>query len=305
MTAHLVERDSQAYARLATIAALYPDIEVKTYPGEFISALPRILGDVPEDAFAFFLIDPMGWRIPLRGLSTMLARRKSEVIFNFMFDFINRAANIRDPIVVAGLDELIPFGDWRIRLEKAERDGATPEQRKEILVAAFTESLARIGAFAYVAETTILRPLEDRPLYCLCYATRHRMGIEVFRDCQIKALEEQSKTRAATKVKHAQVVSGQREIFQSLHDMGPDELADFLQRERSKAEATLVALAPVIPGAARYDEVWPKVLARHVVRRTDVNQIAARLRSEHRLIFPDSEKGKRIPQPLYRIQRPL
>jgi hypothetical protein len=41
----------------------------------------------------------------------MLARPNSEVIFNFMFDFINRAASITDSAVVAGINELIPFGD--------------------------------------------------------------------------------------------------------------------------------------------------------------------------------------------------
>ena len=76
----------------------------------------------------------------------------------------------------------------------------TPEERKELLVGAFTESLAKLGNYRFVAETTVLRPRKDRPLYCLCYATRHQRGIEVFRDCQIKALQEQSVTRATLKV---------------------------------------------------------------------------------------------------------
>lgn len=89
------------------------------------------------------------------------------MIFNFMFDFINRAASIKDAIVVSGLDELIPYGDWRARLEQAEQTGATPDQRKSILVASFTDTLRTIGAYAYVAETTILRPLRDsRSIAC-------------------------------------------------------------------------------------------------------------------------------------------
>ena len=108
--------------------------------------------------------------------------------------------------LVAGLNELIPYGDWRSKITEAETQGAgnlTPEARKTILVGAFTESLAKLGNYHFVAETTILRPLKDRPLYCLCYATRHPRGIEVFRDCQIKALQEQSATRAAVKLQHA------------------------------------------------------------------------------------------------------
>ena len=77
--------------------------------------MPQIVSDIPADAFAFFLIDPKGWRIPLLKLKPMLARPKSEMTFNFMFEFINRAASMTEPATVAGLDELMPYGDWRAR----------------------------------------------------------------------------------------------------------------------------------------------------------------------------------------------
>jgi three-Cys-motif partner protein len=245
MSAFLVERDPDAYRKLAQIPVQYPDISIKTYPADFLTVLPQILTDIPADAFAFFLIDPKGWRIRLNSLAALLGRPNSEVIFNFMFDFINRAASIQEPAVVSGLNELIPYGDWRTELAEAERarpDSVTPDERKAILIQAFSGCLARLGKYTYVAETTILRPLKDRPLYCLFYATRHPKGIEVFRDCQVQALTAQSKTRAATKVRHAETSSGQREIFESLHDMGPDELTSFLQSEREAAEKTLFQL---------------------------------------------------------------
>jgi three-Cys-motif partner protein len=304
MSAYLVERDSTACAKLARIPERYLDITIKTYPADFLAVLPEILKDIPSDAFAFFLIDPKGWRIPLRTLTPMLARPKSEVIFNFMFDFINRATNIDDS--VTGLNELMPYVDWRAKLDEAERAtgrSLTPEERKEILVGAFTESLAGLGGYRYVAETTVLRPLRDRPLYCLCYASRHERGIEVFRDCQVKALAEQSKTRAATKVRHAAASSGQGEFFDSLHDMGPDELTAFLEDQKRKAEKTLLALTPKQPASIPYETLWPQVLSRHVVRRPDVNAIAVRLRERGELLFPDWAKGKRVPQAHYRIQR--
>jgi len=306
MSAFLVERDPAAHARLASIPARYPDVSIKTYSADFLNVLPTILKDIPAEAFAFFLIDPKGWRLRLQALAPMLARRNSEVIFNFMFDFINRAASIKEPVVVSGLDELIPLGDWRAKLEAAERgrpEGLNSDERKAILVDAFAESLGQLGKYGYVAETTVLRPLKDRPLYCLFYATRHHTGIEVFRDCQIKALIEQSKTRAATKVKHAKTSSGQGELFESLHDMGPDELTSFLQAQRGEAEKTLLQLTPKTPSSILYDKLWPQVLARHVVRLPDVNKIAAQLHNDGVLLFPDWEKRKRVPQPHYRTQR--
>jgi three-Cys-motif partner protein len=303
MSAFLVERDAGAYKDLSGIPERYPEIDIKTYPGDFLKVLPKVLRDIPAKAFAFFFIDPKGWRIPLHALSKMLERRNSEVIFNFMFDFINRAASIKDPAVARGLDELIPYGDWRAKLEEADRRGMTSEARKEILVDAFGQSLAKIGGYDFVAETTILRPLSDRPLYCLCYATRHPKGIEVFRDCQIQALQEQARARAATKVKHAEATTGQREIFQSLHDMAPNELETFLRAERAQAMHTLLSLAPIAPDSITYDAAWPRVLTRHVVRRPEVNQLAAELRQSNQLAFPNWEKGKRVPQAHYKMQR--
>ena len=306
MSAFLVERDAVAYGQLARIPALYPDITIKTYQADFLTVLPTILKDIPTDAFSFFLVDPKGWRIRLSDLTPMLARRNSEVIFNFMFDFINRAASIKDPVVISGLDKLIPYGNWRKTLEEAERarpGGLSSEERKAILVQAFSESLSQLGNYAYVAETTVLRPLKDRPLYCLFYATRHRTGMEVFRDCQVKALTEQSRTRAATKVQHAATSTGQGEFFESLHNMGPDEVTAFLQAQREEAALALLELTPKKPEFITYERLWPRVLARHVVRKTDVNQIAARLRTDGQLLFPDWEKGKRVPQPNYKAQR--
>jgi three-Cys-motif partner protein len=304
MSAYLVERDPTAYQRLASISARYPDVTIKTYNDDFLTVLPTILSDIPGDSFVFFLIDPKGWRIRLRALEGLLARPHSEVIFNFMFDFINRAAGITDPAVVDGLNELIPIGDWRAKFEKAEQSGiATPGIRKAILVDAFSKSLKQLGSYDYVAETTVLRPLRDRPLYCLFYATRHAKGIQVFRDCQVAALKEESATRAATKLKHAATTSGQGEFFESLHDMAPDKLDAFLEHERIEAEKTLLEFTPRGPQFIGYEKLRAQVMTRHVVRFPDVNTIAARLRAEGQLLFPDWEKGKRVPQPGYRTQR--
>lgn len=304
MSAFLVERDRSAHEKLACIAPRFSDVAVKPYNADFLSVLPAILEDIPKGAFAFFLIDPKGWRIPLLALKALLARSGAEVIFNFMFDFINRAASMSDPAVVAGLNELIPFGAWRSKLEEAERSGhVTPGDRKAILVEAFGRSLQQLGNYDYVAETTILRPLKDRILYCLFYATRHPKGIEVFRDCQVAALKEESTTRAANKVKHAATITGQGEFFGSLHDMAPDKLESFLRDQRVEAERTLVELAPKSPLFLTYERLRAQVLARHVVRSPDVNKIAARLHHEKQLLFPGWEKGRRVPQPAYRIQR--
>lgn len=304
MSAFLVEQNKAAYSRLAQVPARYPDLMVKPHCADFLEVVPTILEEIPPSAFAFFLIDPKGWGVPLKKLESLLARPNSEVIFNFMFDFINRAASINEPKVVAGLDELIPFGNWRAALAEGERNGGlSSEERKEILVNAFSDSLRQIGNYGYVAETAVLRPTKNRPLYSLLYCTRSKTGIEVFRQCQIAALEEQSRTRAAVKIGHAETTSGQGEIFQSLHEMGPDELLKYLRSEREAATRRILELTPAQPGTIQYDQLWPQILGRSVVTKVDVNKIVARLRAENELLIPDWEKRRRVPQDGYRLQR--
>lgn len=306
LSAFLVEIENEPYKKLEKIPSRFPDVSIRTYNSSFMSVLPTLMSHLPKDAFAFFFIDPKGWRIRLRDLKPLLDRENSEVVFNFMFDFINRAININDAKISAALDDLIPFGNWREKIQHAEQMAAgelLPEERKCIIVDAFRESLKILGKYQYVAETTILRPISDRPLYSLCYATRHPKGIEVFRECQIKALREQSTTRAATKLRHAENRSGQKEFFTSLHDMGPDDIQRFLKTEVSQIESALFEIIPRKPNWILYETLRAKVLERLVVKYSDVNAEAARLRKSNGICIPDWEKGKRVPQAHYRITR--
>jgi hypothetical protein len=179
----------------------------------------------------------------------------------------------------------------------------TSDERKAILAGAFSESLRQIGGYQYVAETTVLRPLRDRPLYCLFYATRHERGIAVFRDCQVAALNEQSKTRAATKVAYDAKSSGQSELFDSLHDMAPDKTVAFLASERAKARAAILDLVPKHPATTLYKKLWPLVLSNHVVRLTDVNSLCSAMRKTGELVFPGWEERKRVPDDDYELHR--
>jgi hypothetical protein len=199
---------------------------------------------------------------------------------------------------------LIPLGSWRAALAQGEHTvGLSPEERNEILVNAFSDNLRQIGNYGYVAETAVLRPTKDRPLYSLLYCTRSKTGIEVFRECQIGALKAQSRTRASVKIGHSETITGQGEIFQSLHEMAPDDLLRYLQSERESATRKILELTPPQPNTVIYDQLWPQILGRSVVTKVDVNKIVARLRTENKLLIPDWEKRRRVPQDGYRLQR--
>ena len=299
MSAFLVEKHPTAYKKLASIPPRFPDIELKTYPNDFIGIVPQIVSDIPADAFAFFFIDPKGWGIPLLKLKPMLERPKSEMTFNFMFEFINRAASMTEASTVKGLDELMPYGNWREKLAVARQ-----EERKGILIEAFRENVKQIGKYDYVVPTEVLRPLRERTLYCLFYATRHESGLAAFRQCQTKALDTQAATRAALKLKQDADASGQSELFTSLHDMRPNETAALRAKAKAEAEAMILTITPKAPDHISYKKLWAAVLTQHAVRLTDVNSVCSALYKKGELACPNWEDRARVPKDHYNLQRP-
>jgi hypothetical protein len=112
--------------------------------------------------------------------------------------------------------------------------------------------------------------------------------------------------RGASKAKakaEASGTTGQGEMFGTAKEMGPDFTQQFLRGERAAAERALIEIAPKAPAAIPWDQLWPRVLALHAIRRTELNSIAAKLRSDGRLLFPDWQAGRRVPQAGYRVQR--
>lgn len=302
MHALLVESRKPAFKELEKIPAQYPDIVVRTYHGEFVPLVPTLLKDMPSQSFAFIFIDPKGWGIDIGALTPLLRWPNAEVLYNFMFDFINRFVPASDPATAKSIDALIGSGDWRQRWEEARpsEQRSIADVRKEILVGAFSQTLSKVGGYEFVAETPIFRPHADRTLYSLIYATRKPPGMEVFRRAQIKTLREQERVRKD--VQQAKASGQQMEAFLPL-EMTFSETEEYLKVERNNAEALLLDLAGVDGAPCIYRDIWPRVLARHAVTKTDLNQIAAALRKDERLIFPDWGPRQRVPSDADRVYR--
>lgn len=308
MSAHLVEKDAAAYQHLKALQPLFPEVQITPYHGEFVSLSNHLARAIPKAAFAFFFIDPKGWLIDMQALQTLISRPRSEVVFSFMFDFINRFASMPDPVLGAGLDRLMPVGGWRERLRAVADDQAIqnkPKARETALIDTFKTTVSAIGRYDYVAHVPVLRATRDRTLYFLVYGTRSPAGIEVFRDCQIAALEEQSDLRGKAKVQATIAATGQFELMDSLHQMGPDRLTPDRNAERASASDDMIELVRAAPRGLRWKAIWPQLLARHLVKRSELNAIANELKKDGRLQFPDwPSTSKRKPEDDYLLIYP-
>ncbi|HYD25887.1 MAG TPA: three-Cys-motif partner protein TcmP [Croceibacterium sp.] len=301
MSAHLVETDLAAFAQLQTIGPHYPAVDVQPYPGDFIEVAQTIAAAIPPSAFSFVLVDPKGFALDMGKLRPLLARDRSEVVFNFMFDFANRFTKL--PQLQTTFDRLFVGVDWRDELDQLEANPATsPYDRKAAFLRWFKRAVQNVGGFQYVAEVEIQYPGRSRTFYYLVYGTRKPAGIKVFRDCQIKALEEQS---AVTGRMQTQAIAntGQGFLFETLPS-GPDRrLKTSLDRERDAARDMLLRLVPSEPGAM-WGTLWPRVLADHVISEGTLGRIANELRKAEILSIPAwSSERKQIPDDQYRIFR--
>ena len=160
------ENNRQAYARLAAAIAPFhkpeEDFEIKTYCGEFEDAISEIQTFV-GNSFPLIFIDPKGWTgYSLNRIGALFARAKCEVLINFMYDFVNRAASMNDARTISSLDPILGGSGWEARLDPGLPRGRAVEKL-------FRDNLAAVGNFDFVVSTKIDRPTADRApfLYCL------------------------------------------------------------------------------------------------------------------------------------------
>lgn len=302
MTALLVEKNARAYARLQEVKKLYPDIRIETFNGDFTALIPTIVKAIPPQAFTFVLMDPKGFAIDMKAVAPLISRGRTEVLFNFMFDFINRFALHDDPDVVAGLEKLMPGTRWRQRLghvASTVQGAELAAARKQVLVDCFSETLRDLGQYPHVLETPVYYPLRDRTFYSLIYGTRASAGVEVFRDCQVSTLKEQDDRRAEAKIADQAERTKQNELFIAAPRMAPRPSDAVLAQNEAGARSFMLELVDRAPHGLLFKDMRLQVLDRWIIRKSRVGEIAAKLRQEGLLSFPGWEARKRVPQDDY------
>ena len=208
-----IEKNKRAYKKLSTYLNenQVDGITTEAKNGEFHSLCNEILGWCGSRDFAFFFIDPKGWKdIKIPILIPLLQRPRSEYLINFMYDFLNRAL-IQEPFkedMEAIFGELPDISD----LPPKERERHLIQLYRDALKSIPTNNTDRLRT-AYV---TIMDPIKDRTKYHLVYLTRHPLGIVKY----MKASEEmelvQKQVRAKTKLDRRSEATGMDDLFSSV-----------------------------------------------------------------------------------------
>ena len=211
MRALYVEQDNTRFLKLNKYLLENTPQGISTHciHGEFVASRNEILSWTGDKGFAFFFIDPKGWKeIKVETLRPLLERPRSEFVINFMYDFINRTVPMR-----AHQQNII-----ELLGEKIDLDDVTIERELQILNT-YRNNLKKLVPkqnFKYPVRSAyvkILDPKKDRTKYHLLYLTTHPKGIIKFMETCEKSSWLQDVIRAQIRDNKKNEKTGNGDLF--------------------------------------------------------------------------------------------
>ena len=206
-----IEKDPTAFKRLHSFVDLHKkqnntSVQVECMQGDYRDLLNDIISWCGPH-FSFFFVDPKGWKRVIGGktLDPLLSLPKAEFLINFMYDFMNRAANI-DKHANDDMEELVG---------EALNLGPelTPQQRQNIIISKYRVNMKRYYKNGRCVYVPIERPGQDKVLYFLVYLTRHSKGVAVFKEEAEKILVLQKKVQYQAKLSKQMSQNANGDLF--------------------------------------------------------------------------------------------
>lgn len=278
----LCEREPHAFEKLHTAVVPYhkPEegFEIQTHSGDFTDAIKDIRSFI-GNSFALIFIDPTGWTgYGFDLIKPLLTPRLTEVIINYMYDFINRGTSMSDPTTIASFDPILGGPGWLGRLDAK----LASEDRGMAVEKLFRETLQKTGGFEFVVSTKIYRPTIDRPHFFLTYGTKDKRGLLTFRETEYKALKQQATDRSAAKERKREETSGSSDMFAGIDAaVQCERVDDFVSTQKVAAKGFILEL--LADGPRPFNNVYVAVLQRFVLRVTNVKDVCVALARESRI----------------------
>jgi|SRR6185369_1634694 len=211
-----IEKDRDAYAKLESfLTSDTSGVETESFNGEFYYLRHKMMEWVGSSGFAFFFIDPFGWKdiVEPETLRPLFQRQNSEYLVNFMLDFLRRTTGIG----AHAPDMLKVFG------ENPKLEGLTVQEKEKILVRLYQQNLKAVfppsSRRPMSVSVPVLYPLKDRTMYHLVYLTRHPLGIVKFMDASADSDIIQQQLRAQAKQDKQIDSTGQGVLFGALEEV--------------------------------------------------------------------------------------
>jgi hypothetical protein len=214
----------------------------------------------------FAFIDPFGWTgVPFSLVKEILANKSCEVLFNFMYEEINRF--IEHPDQTKNFDNLFGTPDWR---GTSQIDDA--RARRDFLHGLYMRQL-REEAHARYVRSFEMRNKKDATDYFLFFATNSANGMEKMKEAMWK-VDESGEFRFSDATNPAQTL-----LFSPQPNF--DALRRMIVSEFQGREATVI-------------EIQDFVLAHTPFRASHYKkQVLAELEREGRITAVDPKPGRK------------
>jgi three-Cys-motif partner protein len=268
------ENNRQACTKLAIAIAPFhkpeEDFEIKTYYGEFENAISEIQTFI-STSFPLIFIDPTGWTgYSFNKIGGLFNRPKCEVLINFMYDFVNRAASMSDPKTISSLDPILGGPGWETRLDPSLPRGRAVEKL-------FRDNLAMVGNFDFVVSTKIDRPTADRPHFFIAYGTKSGDGLKTFRETEYNALKLNARDRADAKERKRENRSGSPDLFSGVDaDIQETTIDEIVEEQKILASHEVLNILHEF-GPISFLGLWEMILQAYMLRVTNVKDICVDL----------------------------
>jgi len=285
------EKNPKAFVQLQNAVTPHNDslngFTVNVINKQFVDAVPDILNQVLPGSFVYTFIDPTGWTgYPYDEIRPILALPRSEVLINFMYDFINRFRDHNDPKTIKSLAPIMGGSNWQQRLDPNETDRVASTMHLARTV------LKEKSGYNYALSTMIKKEIKDRPHFALMIGSNNPKSIETFRNIERRALREyEGKRQKSKETKKPELAMP---LFEG-HDM-PNTFEDDINKLRKAAKGALKRQLLARNADISFKDLWITVCEALPLTPSDVKDICVTLAKEgfieNTWTLPGSSKRK-------------
>lgn len=232
-------------------------IKPEVWRTSFNEATPLLLSWLEPREFAFVFVDPFGWKniVEPAVLAPFLRRQHTELLINFMWNFINLATGL----TAQDHNMSAVFGKgWQDDLAS----GGEAKQRE--LMRRYRQQLTQVcGRQGGQRLRTTMLPVEyidkKKVIFYLVYATQNPTGLVVFCEEAEKTVREQKRLKLQHRIDQKSKMHGQGDFFN----------ADAHEDERSGPSPELMKVwlrkIPQVGGTLKVD----KIVMADLIEETD------------------------------------
>lgn len=275
VTCIFCERDLSKIEKIHKIIAsakLPKTFTVNVIHGEFLKSIDEIITLVPKPAFKMCFIDPTGWTgLEMRSIQPLISLPNSEVLINFMYEFVNRFINHPNEAIREGIAGL--SGSMFTNLDD--------DQRESKIIDHYRNALSKICGYKFTPAAQILEPKVNRTLFYLIFGTNHSKGLELFRGSQHRMATEYSWIRQRARDRAIEERTKQDSLF------GEDEqkVVGRATYDSWVAEQKLDARAYIIqestkPWTSSFSRVAESIMNRFALKETHVKDLIVEISRE-------------------------